>query len=205
MIEAVNDGVVTDQVTVKRYLGLAQAEIQNLSTLVDDLFELTQLDAGALTWSREPASLRDLVSDTLESMQAQALAKGVTLTGSVEPAVDPVMMNSFKIQRVLYNVVQNAIRHTPAGGQIAVTALPLAGARQVQVEVADTGEGISAEDLPHIFEPFYRSEKSRARDGSGAGLGLTIARGIVQAHGGALVATSPPGEGTRLSFTLDRA
>ena len=204
MIEAVNDGVVTDEATVKRYLGLAQVEIQNLSTLVDDLFELTQLDAGALTWTKEPASLRDLISDTLESMQALALSKGVTLAGSVEPSVDPVIMNSFKVQRVLYNLVQNAIRHTPAGGQITVTALPCNGGRQVQVQVADTGEGIAAGDLPHIFEPFYRSEKSRARDGSGAGLGLTIARGIVQAHGGALVAESQPGEGSRFSFTLPR-
>ena len=205
MIEAVNDGVVTDEASVKRYLALAQAEIHSLSSLVDDLFELTQLDAGALNWTKEPASLHDLISDTLESMQAQALAKGVTLIGSVEPSVDPVLMNSFKIQRVLYNLVQNAIRHTPAGGTISVTALLCAGARDVQVLVADTGEGIAADDLPHVFEPFYRGEKSRARDGSGAGLGLTIARGIVQAHGGALVATSQPGQGSRFSFTLPRA
>jgi signal transduction histidine kinase len=205
MIEAINDGVVTDEASVKRYLTLAQMEIQNLSILVDDLFELTQLDAGALTWTKEPASLRDLISDTLESMQALALSKGVTLTGSVEPSVDPVLMNSFKIQRVLYNLVQNAIRHTPARGQIAVTALLCAGGRQVQVQVADTGEGIAAEDLPHVFEPFYRSEKSRARDGSGAGLGLTIARGVVQAHGGALVAASQTGGGSRFFFTLPRA
>jgi signal transduction histidine kinase len=204
MIEALNDGIVTDEASVKRYLGLAQVEIKNLSTLVDDLFELTQLDAGALNWTKEPASLSDLISDTLESMQAQALAQSVALTGSVGPGIDPVLMNSFKIQRVLYNLVQNAIRHTPAGGQISVTALLCADERQVQVQVSDTGEGISADDLPHIFEPFYRSEKSRARDGSGAGLGLTIARGIVQAHGGALVAASRPGEGSRFSFTLPR-
>jgi signal transduction histidine kinase len=204
MIEALNDGVVTDEASIKRYLSLAQAEIQGLSTLVDDLFELTQLDAGAPNWTKEPASLRDLISDTLESMHAQAIAKNVTLIGSVEPTVDPVLMNSFKIQRVLYNLVQNAIRHTPAGGRITVTADLCADAQQVQVIVTDTGEGITADDLPHIFEPFYRSEKSRARDGSGAGLGLTIARGIVEAHGGALVAASRPGEGSRFSFTLPR-
>jgi two-component system sensor histidine kinase BaeS len=114
------------------------------------------------------------------------------------------LMNSFKIQRVLYNLVQNAIRHTPAGGQIVVIAQLCAGGRQVQVQVADNGEGIALGDLPHVFEPFYRGEKSRARDGGGAGLGLTIARGIVQAHGGTLVVTSQPGEGSRFSFTLPR-
>jgi signal transduction histidine kinase len=159
MIEAVNDGVVTDEASVRRYLSLAQLEIQNLSSLVDDLFELTQLDAGASNWTKEPASLRDLISDTLESMRAQALARGVTLSGSVDPAIDPVLMNSFKIQRVLYNLVQNAIRHTPAGGQIDVIAQLCAGGRQVEVQVADTGEGIALGDLPHVFEPFYRSEK----------------------------------------------
>ena len=204
MIEAVNDGVVTDEESVRRYLSLAQLEIQNLSHLVDDLFELTQLDAGALTWTKEAGSLRDLISDTFESMQAQAKAKGIELSGSVEPAIDPVIMNSLKIQRVLYNLLQNAIRHTPAGGSISITARPCDGGRRVQVEISDTGDGIAPNDLAHIFEPFYRSVKSRTRDGGGAGLGLTIAKGIVEAHGGQLAVTSVPGMGSRFHFTLPR-
>ncbi len=204
MVEAINDGVVTDEASVRRYLSVAQMEIQNLSNLVDDLFELTQIDAGALTWTKEPGSLRDLISDTLESMNAQAASQGVRLSGAVEPTIDPVLMNSYKMQRVLSNLVQNAIRHTPAGGQVSVSAHTCDRGRQVQVEIVDSGEGISPGDLPHIFEPFYRSEKSRARDGSGAGLGLTIARGIVEAHGGTINALSAPGAGSRFQFTLPR-
>jgi signal transduction histidine kinase len=205
MVEAINDGIVTDEATVRRYLSLIQLEIQNLSHLVDDLFELTQLDAGAVDWTKEPGSLHDLISDTIESMQAQAAAKGVNLSGSVEPSVDPVLMNSLKIQRVLYNLVQNAIRHTPSGKQVSVAAQPCAGGKQVEVEIADAGDGIAPSDLPHIFEPFFRSEKSRARYGGGAGLGLTISRGIVEAHGGTIDVKSEPGKGSRFRFTLPRA
>ncbi len=202
MIEALNDGIVTDEASIKRYLALAQLEIQNLSHLVDDLFELTQLDVGAQNWSKEPGSLRDLISDTLETLRVQAHAKGIELSGAVEPSVDPVPMNSFKIQRVLSNLVLNAIHHTPANGSICVNAR--CAERGVQVEIVDTGEGIAPNDLPHIFEPFYRGEKSRARNGGGAGLGLAIARGIVEAHGGTISVTSEPGAGSRFYFTLPR-
>jgi len=204
MIEAINDGVVTDDTALRRYLLLMQQEIQNLSHLVDDLFELTQLDASAASWTMEPGSLRDLISDTLESMQAQAAAKGVQLCGTVEPIVDPVQMNSLKVQRVLSNLLQNALRHTPAGGQVSVSAQLGAHGEYVQVEIADSGEGIAPDDLPHIFEPFYRGEESRVRDGGGAGLGLTIARGIVEAHGGTIEVFSKPGFGSRFRFTLPR-
>jgi signal transduction histidine kinase len=204
MIEAINDGILTDEATVRRYLLLMQQEIQNLSHLVDDLFELTQLNADAPNWTKEPGSLRDLISDTLESMRAQANAKGVTLCGVVAPTIDPVPMNSLKMQRVLSNLLQNAIRHTPPGGQVSVSAQQCADDQCVQVEIADSGEGIAPDDLPHIFEPFYRSEKSRARDGGGAGLGLTIARSIVEAHSGTIQVTSAPNVGSRFTFTLPR-
>lgn len=205
MIEAINDGVVTDEKQVRRYLALTQAEIQNLSRLVDDLFELTQLDAGALMWTKELGSLRDLISDTLESMQAQSEEKGVKLSGWVDPQVDPVPMNSLKMQRVLYNLLQNAIRHTPAGGAVSVTAQLRNSGNQVQVEIKDTGEGIAESDLGKIFEPFYRGEKSRSRNvGDGSGLGLAIAKGFVEAHGGRIGVESRAGAGSRFWFTLPR-
>jgi signal transduction histidine kinase len=202
MIEAINDGVVADEASIKRYLALAQLEIQNLAHLVDDLFELTQLDTGAQTWVKEPGSLRDLISDTLETLQLQAQAKGVQLAGKVDASVDPVPMNALKIQRVLYNLLHNAIRHTPAGGTVSVAAQTDERSKHVRVDIHDSGEGIAPSDLPHIFEPFYRGERSRARDGSGAGLGLTIARGIVEAHGGKIGVVSEPGRGSRFWFTL---
>ncbi|MBI3913414.1 MAG: HAMP domain-containing protein [Chloroflexi bacterium] len=209
MIEAINDGVVNDEASIKRYMLLAQNEIQNLSRLVDDLFELTQMDVSGTPFVTEPGSLRDLISDTLESMQAQATAQGVELSGAVEPAIDPVPMNAFKIQRVLYNLLQNAIRHTPRGGSVRVTAVLLAAGANVRVQVADSGEGIAPSDLAHVFEPFYRGEKSRSRhpsagSGVGAGLGLAIARGLVDAHGGTIGVESREGKGSQFYFTLPR-
>ena len=115
---------------------------------------------------------------------------------------DLVRMAPDKVQRVLYNLVQNAIRHTGPGGAISITGRPDGGF--ARVDVADTGEGIAAEDLPHIFDSFYRAEKSRSADYGGAGLGLAIARSIVEAHGGRIWVESQVGHGTRFSFTLPR-
>src|SRR5258708_8172332 len=202
VVEAMADGVVSDQDTVQRYLANAQGEIQHLSRLIDDLFELAQLDAQHVALHAEPASLRDLMSDTLESMHAQADQRNITLTGSVDD-VDVVRMAPDKIQRVLNNLIGNALRHTPPGG--AVTLRAHADGSEVRVEIVDSGEGISDEDLPHVFESFYRGEKSRARDEQGirgAGLGLAIAKGLVEAHGGRIWVESTPGHGSRFIFSL---
>ncbi len=203
-IEAIHDGVVNDEATVRRYLNRAQLQVQNLARLVDDLFELSQLDAGALEWSVEPSSLRDLISDTLETMHPHAAEKNIKLSGWVEPAVDPVLMNSHKLQRVLFNLVQNAIRHTPADGTVLVEARRRENGSEVQVDVIDTGEGIADGDLPRVFDRFYRGEKSRSRETGGAGLGLAIAQRIVEAHNGKIWVESRRGVGSCFSFTLPR-
>lgn len=204
MIEAVNDGVVSQPEEVRRYLGLAQAEVEHLGRLVDDLFELTQLHAASAGWRREPGPLRDLISDTLESMHPQAALGGVSLSGEVDPAVDPVPMDVHQMQRVLTNLVSNAIRHTAAGGEVRLRAELADAGSAVVVEVRDTGEGIPAEEQSRIFEPFYRGERSRAREHGGAGLGLAIARGIVEAHGGRLTVESQPGRGSVFRLRLPR-
>jgi signal transduction histidine kinase len=203
MIDAVADGVVTDPETIDRYLRQSQHELNRMNTLIDDLFELAQLDAGRLELFCENSSLADLISDTLEGFTVRAKAKGVDLTGWVSPEVDPVWMAPDKISRVLQNLVENAIRHTPPGGKIRMEADVENGA--ILVRVQDTGEGIRREDRPHIFDRFYRGEKSRSRDGfarGGAGLGLAIAEGLVEAHGGLIWVESPPDEGTTMCFTL---
>jgi signal transduction histidine kinase len=205
MIEAINDGVIGDEATIQRYLRSAQSQVQNLSLLVDDLFEISQLDAGVLEWRVEPGSMRDLISDTLESMRMQAEEKNVKLSGWVDPAVDPVLMNSHKMQRVLYNLIQNAIRHTPSDGTVFVEARQRENGTHVQVDVIDTGEGIEEVDLPRVFDQFYRGEKSRSRETGGAGLGLAIARSIVEAHDGRIWVESRRGAGSRFSFSLPRA
>ncbi len=205
MLEAIEDGVVTDEATVQRYLRSAQNQVENLSLLVDELFELAQLDASDREWKVEPSSLHDLISDTLESLHLRAEEKQVRLSGQVDPAVDPVLMNSHQLQRVLYNLVQNALRHTPVGGAVFIQARPRENGTEVQVDVSDTGEGIDTRELARVFDPFYRGEKSRSRETGGAGLGLTIARRIVEAHHGQIWVRSERGVGSCFSFTHPRA
>ncbi len=200
LLEALADGVVDEPDTVHRYLQTAQLHIRSLSLLINDLFEMAELDAGGLTLEQESGSTSDLISDTLETFSTLAARQGVTLEGSVEPGIDPVYMDTQKIGRVLTNLVSNALRHTPSGGTVQIRASAVA--EGVQVEVCDTGEGISPEDLPYVFDQFYRGEKSRSRGTGGTGLGLAIAKGIVEAHGGRIGVESTPGKGTCFFFTL---
>jgi signal transduction histidine kinase len=202
LVEALADGVVDQPETVQRYLRTIQGDIRNLSALIDDLFELARLDSGELRFNLEPHSLGDLISDTLESARTLAEHKGVTLSGAAASDVDPVMMAPEKIGRVLSNLISNAVRHTPAGGSVTVEARRDFRDGRVRVDVVDTGEGIPPADLPHVFERFYRGEKSRSRSSGGAGLGLAIAKGIVEAHGGTLLVESQVGRGSTFSFTL---
>jgi signal transduction histidine kinase len=217
MLDALADGVVTDPETVARYVQQSQTETARMSALIDDLFELAQIDAGSLVLHCEPSSLTDLISDTLEAFRARADARQVSLTGTVAPGLDPVWMAPEKISRVLSNLVENAIRHTPPGGAIELEAGLEGGPglESVRVSVRDTGEGIPPEDLPRVFDRFYRGDAARTRaegsrearpgrPGTGAGLGLAIARAVVEAHGGRIWAESEPGHGTRLQFLLPR-
>jgi signal transduction histidine kinase len=202
IIEALADDVVDDPAERQRYLRTAQRNIQALSTLIDDLFELAQLDTGGLTLEKCPASIADLISDTLESFSAMAHEQGVSLQGSAAAGVDPLLMDSSKIGRVLANLLGNALQHTPATGTVQVRAWAEPG--EVRVSVRDTGPGIRAEDLPHVFERFYRGEKSRSRSSGGSGLGLAIAEGLVLAHGGRIWAVSTQGAGATFTFSLPR-
>jgi len=200
ILEALADGVVDDPSTVHRYLHTAQQDVLALSHLIDDLFEMSQMEAGGLRLELLPNSISDLISDTLERFSALAARQEVTLSGQVAPHTDPVRLDAQRIGRVLYNLVGNALRHTPAGGQIELTARREPG--NLRVEVRDTGEGIRPEDLPHVFEQFYRGEKSRSRATGGAGLGLAIARGIIDAHKGKIGVESEPGKGALFYFTI---
>jgi two-component system OmpR family sensor kinase/two-component system sensor histidine kinase BaeS len=204
MVEALADRVVYEPETVERYLRTIQTDIRSLSALIDDLLELAQLDAGELRFAVGSHSLGDLISDTLESMRPLAEHEGVTLSGTVNPGVDPVMMAPEKVSRVLTNLINNAVRHTRTGGAVTVEARREPDSDRVVVDVCDTGEGIPPDDLPHIFERFYRGEKSRSRSTGGAGLGLAITKGIVEAHGGQLWVQSEVGKGSTFSFTLSR-
>ena len=155
ILEALSDGIVDDPETVKRYLSTAQRDVRSLSALIDDLFQMAQLDAGGFPLHRAPASLNDLVSDTLESFTELAKQQAITLEGQVESDVDPVFMDTQAIGRVLNNLISNALRHTPPEGRVSVW-VRRTGIR-VEVTVSDTGEGIGARHCArHCARPWGR-------------------------------------------------
>lgn len=206
MIAALADGIVDDPETTKRYLRQSQNEIDRMSKLLDDLFEMAQLDAGFHDLKFEWVGLPDLISDTLESFAASAKSQEITLTGFVSPMVDLVWASPEKLSRVLDNLISNALRYTPKGGNIHIDVKP--DNDIILVSVQDTGKGISSTDLPHIFDRFYRGEKSRTREkdtnGGSVGLGLAIAKGLTEAHGGKIWVESELEKGTTFCFSLPR-
>ncbi len=205
MVEAMVDGVVTDPETESRYLRNIRSEVGRLSALIDDLFELTTIDSGELRLHLEALRVEDVVAETIDAFRPQAERAGIRIAFEPAPGTPPVRVDPQRLTRVLYNLLQNAVRHTPADGSIVLRTAP--APEGVQVEVRDTGEGIPQKDLPHVFETFYRGEASRLRakgSGSGSGLGLSIARGIVEAHGGRIWVQSSEGQGSTFAFTLPR-
>jgi signal transduction histidine kinase len=201
VVEALADGVVEDPIRVERYLKTAQYHIRSLSQLLDDLLEIAQIEAGGMKLDRHAGSIHDLISDTIEAFSTMARRQGITLEGSTDPDVDPVFMDVPKIERVLVNLLDNALRYTSAGGVVRVDAFTTSDG--VRVEVQDSGIGIRSDDLSRVFERFYRGVQERRRD-EGAGLGLAIVKGIVEAHNGRVGIESRVGEGTCVWFTLPR-
>ena len=200
LADAIDDDIV-DEPTRRRYLRQMGTHITALSALIDDLFELSQLKAGNVAWSIEHVRLDALVEETVDAMRPHAEAKGVEVSATIPAAMRPARGNPEKLQRVLFNLIQNAIRHTPADGSVTVLAHPAGDA--VVVEVADTGAGIAPDDRTRVFEPFYRGDPDAARTRNGAGLGLAISRAIVEAHGGRIW-LEDSAEGTRVRFSLPR-
>lgn len=200
MVEALHDGVVTDTETVQRYYHTIRADVMALNTLIDDLFELAQLDTGGLVLEKSLHDLGDLISDALESFRALAEQRGVTLDGDVCKDMIPVSLNAAKISRVLANLLSNAFRYTPSGGRVHVAVMRVADG--VRVTVQDSGPGFAVHDLPRIFEQFYRGEQARSRATGGAGLGLAIARGIIEAHNGRIWAENGATGGAVVGFEL---
>ncbi len=203
MIEAMLDGVVDDDETVHRYLDNSRVEIEHLSGLIDDLFELAQLDVGHLQISVQRASIRDLISDTIGGMRLKADQRGIDLQGEVADDVDMILMAPDKIQRVLTNLVDNAIKYADSGVRVTLSAWRAGD--DIRIDIHNSGSYIPEDALPRLFESFFRGEGSRKRDDDGArgtGLGLAIARGFIEAHGGRIWATSEKDEGTTFSFSL---
>lgn len=191
-----------DGQTRRSFLQVIHDETDRMARLVRDLLDLSQLESHRATWDREYCLLSELAQRVLTKLQPQIAAKNLQVfvkhRGSLpEPLIyaDPD-----RLQQVLLNIVSNAVEFTPDGGTIAITIEP--GEQEVLVEVSDTGIGIPAEDLPRLFDRFYRVDKSRTRQMGGTGLGLAIARQIVEGHGGRISVTSTLGQGTTVSFTV---
>lgn len=203
MLEALADGVITDAETEQRYIQTTLKEIQHLSHMITDLFEMAKLDVGHIELEIYPIPLADLISDTIGSLMVKAQKKGIILDGHVEEEIDLVHVAPDKIQRVLKNLIDNAIKYTPAGEKVLISA-KYCDDVSVQINVHNTGVHIPPDILSKLFDSFYRGEESRATtdDERGTGLGLAIARGFVQAHGGEIWAQSDAKSGTTFSFTI---
>ena len=196
MVEAVNDGVVDDPPTLRRYAGEIRRSVDSLTLLVDDLFELVQIDAGAIEAESERVRLDEVVRSALATCEPQALKKGLVLEAEIDGAGG--WLCSPRLVRVLQNLLQNAIRHTPADGTVRMEARR--GPAGLELVIEDTGEGIPAAALDQVFEPFWRGD--RARSTSGSGLGLALAKRIVESLGGQIRVESEPAAGSRFAVVL---
>ncbi|HET6551732.1 MAG TPA: HAMP domain-containing sensor histidine kinase [Solirubrobacter sp.] len=196
---AIDDEVVEDAKR-REYAARMNTHVRALAALIDDLFDLTRLQAQELAWTMDRVPVDRLVEDAVEAMRPAADAGAVAVRAELPRAVAAPHGNQEQLRRVLFNLIQNAIRHTPPDGSVTVRAEDVDGG--VEIEVADTGTGIAADQRERVFEPFYRADA--ARQSPGAGLGLAIARAIVEAHGGAIW-LEEAAAGTRVRFRLPAA
>ena len=208
-LEAIKDGLVDP---TPETIDTIHEQALHLSRLVEDLRLLAQVEAGALQLNLSPVKVDELLQSSVEAVRPRADAKGVNLSLDVDASLPTLNLDATRISQVIGNLLENAITHTPEGGRVTVSARVLRQAQDerggvevderevVEVTVADTGPGIAPEELSRIFDRFYRADPSRDRSTGGAGLGLTIARRLVEAHGGAVEAQSELGRGS--SFIL---
>jgi two-component system OmpR family sensor kinase/two-component system sensor histidine kinase BaeS len=182
-------------------------ETRLLSRLVDDLHELAQAEAGQLHLDLRRTDLAEVIQTTVANLAVAADAKEVRLTTDLAEGLPPVLADPDRLAQIMRNLLSNALRHTPEGGQVTVSATynghrEFNGQAAIRIVVADTGEGIPPDDLPYVFDRFWRAERSRSRERGGSGLGLAIARHLVQAHGGQIGVESEVGQGSRFWFSL---
>jgi signal transduction histidine kinase len=174
-----------------------------LTRLVDQLLDLSELESGDVPLRREPFELGPVVSQVLSEIEVAGGTGGVELRDELAAGLPPVDADAERIHQVLFNLVDNAVRFTPPGGAVTVRAERHDAA--VRIEVVDTGVGIAPEHLPRLFERFYRVDQARSRGAGGTGIGLAIARSVVEAHGGQLRAESELGRGSTFTFELPAA
>lgn len=198
--EALADDVITDPIARQETAQRIGREVQRLRRLVADMQNMTSLESGRVQLDLAPLDLQSLIDETLVVIEPECEQAGISLRNVIPPTTPQVFADSDRIAQVLLNLLDNARRHTQAGGCIRISAMPKE--QLLVVSVSDTGVGIDPADLPHIFERFYRADRSRTGATGGSGLGLSIVKAIITAHGGNIWAESTPGHGTKISFTL---
>lgn len=201
LVETLQEGAIEDPVIRQRFLGHIERELTAMTQIVEELLELSRIESNRAPFFMQPTPVETLVAGPVERMLPQAERAGLTLTAELPADLPPVMADAERIQRVMTNLLHNAIKFTPAGGRIVVSAQRETG--KVVIAVSDTGVGIAEEDLSRIFERFYKAD--RARSSGGTGLGLAIAKHIVQAHRGQIWVKSVEGHGSTFYFSLPTA
>ncbi|WP_003541808.1 two-component system histidine kinase PnpS [Desulfotomaculum nigrificans] len=198
-LETLLDGAIEDPKTARHFLEIMNAETKRLANLIDDLLQLSRLEDRKTVLNKQPVDLRDVINGTIQMFKARAEEKGIKLFTVLPDKLPQVPGDHGLLTQVMVNLIDNAIKYTPAFGQVKVGVN--LNREKVRVYVADTGIGIPQEDLPRIFERFYRVDKARSRVMGGTGLGLAICKHIVEVHGGQIEVESGPG-GSTFSFTL---
>jgi two-component system phosphate regulon sensor histidine kinase PhoR len=197
MAETLQDGALGDPSVANHFLGTIVNEAQRLTRISEDLLILSRAESQAP--EKLPFDLSELVGEVIERFESQAEKASIQMTSDFSPGLE-ITANRDQIEQVVLNLVDNAIKYTPAGGRVAVTADQMNGT--VSVHVTDTGIGIMSKDVPRIFERFYRVDKARSRQSGGTGLGLSIVKHIVESHGGVVTVESEFNRGSTFTFTL---
>jgi two-component system phosphate regulon sensor histidine kinase PhoR len=198
VVETLRDGAIDDKQVALDFLDKLNHEVDSMTQLINELIELSRIESGTTKLSLEPLDINNLIKGIITRLSPQAARKQIVMSTELDGNIPVVQADKERIAQVITNLVQNAVKFTPYNGRITVTTSHTSDI--VKVHISDTGIGISKEDLPHIFERFFKADKSRAAEGSG--LGLAIAKHIVKAHGGEIHVASQEGKGSVFSFSL---
>ena len=201
--ETLLDERLSESDNSKEFLRIIDKHATRMSRLIDDLLILSRLESQQISVECAPLDVEELISFSVSGFSKQARDKGIELTSEVEEGLTSVLGDRDRLEQVMVNLLDNAIKYTPAGGSVKVSAYAETGS--IRIDVADTGIGIPPKDIPRIFERFYRVDKARSRELGGTGLGLAIVKHIIQGHGTRVWVESDSGKGSRFSFTLDKA
>lgn len=198
LAETLDEGALEDESVARKFLSMMTKEIDSMSMIVQELLDLSKIESGRAPLQKREISMEELLESVMDRMDHQAVRAGLTLSLQLQDPLPQINVDVDRIQQVLVNIIHNAIKFTPPEGKINICSSQKDN--EVQIEVHDTGIGIPDEDLPRIFERFYKGD--RARSGGGTGLGLSIAKHVIEAHGGKIWAESRVGEGSSFYFTL---